>query len=258
MSLALGADQSRHRSRVEFSELLRVEGRLALREPYFLMGLAFPIALLVLFWLIGVEVPGQVAGSGLTILELWIPTILVISYLALAMIGMPASFARDREIGWLRRVSTTPVPPYMLLAAQLVLNVIIAAVATVVVVFAGAILFGASLQVGIEFVGVVILAIAEMFSLGLVVTAIAPSQRGATYITGALFYPLLFLSGLWVQPVQVGGALQTIMYYSPVGAAVRALLWAEFNAVPPASSIVAMLVYTAVFALVAIRYFRWE
>jgi ABC-2 type transport system permease protein len=250
--------RARGRARGSFSRLLRVEGKLALREPYFLLGLVFPPGLLVLFWYIGVLNPGQVGNSGLTILDLWLPTVLVIGYITLALQGLPVTLVRDREIGWLRRVSTTPVPPSSLLAAQLVLNLIIAGVATGVVIVLGAVLFGAPLSVGLEFVGIAILAIVELFSLGLVVAAVAPSQNAAAAMVGGLFFALLFLSGLWIQPIQVGGLLQNIMYYSPSGAPARALLYSVFNATPPYTSVVTMAVYTVIFVLVAVRYFKWE
>jgi len=246
------------RRRGAFAELLRVQWHLALRQRYIFTGLGLPTGLLVVFWGIGLLNPGQVAGSGLTILELWTPTILVVSYIAIGMLGVPATFARDREIGWLRRVSTTPIPPSRLLAAQLLLNLIVAAVATAFLLVVAVVFFGAPLTVGIEFVGVALLAIAEMFSLGLVVAAIAPSQQAAEYMAGGLVFPLMFLSGLWVQPVQVGGPLATIMYYSPTGAAVRALLYSVFNATPPYTTIVTMAVYSVLFTFLAVRYFRWE
>ena len=247
-----------NRARAAFFELLKVQWHLALRQRYIFTGLALPTILLVVFWAIGQLNPGEVAGSGLTILELWTPTILVISYITIGTLGLPATFARDREIGWLRRVSTTPIPPSMLLAAQLLLNLIVAAVATVFLMFVTIAIFGAPLTVGVEFAGIALLAIVEMFSLGLVVAAIAPSQQAAEYIAGGFIFPLMFLSGLWVQPVQVGGALQTIMYYSPTGAAVRAILYSTFNATPPYTTIVTMVVYTVIFAFVAVRLFRWE
>ena len=249
---------SPRRARGPFVELLRVQGRLARRERYSFTGVLLPVGLLTVFYIIGVLNPGTVAGSGLTVLELWTPTILVLSYIALGMLGLPVTFARDREIGWLRRVSTTPVSPSSLLMAQLVLYVIIAAVATGILLLVATVLFGAPLTIGFLFVGVAVLAMAELYSFGLVVAAIAPSQQAAQYIAGGLFFPLMFLSGLWVQPVQVGGTLETIMYYSPSGSAERALLYSVFNAVPPYTTLVTMAVYTVIFAFIAVRFFRWE
>jgi ABC-2 type transport system permease protein len=71
-------------------------------------------------------------------------------------------------------------------------------------------------------------------------------------------FVLMFLSGLWVQPAQVGDPLQTIMYYSPSGAAARALLAAVFNGSPSYPALLTMVVYTVMFGFIAIRYFRWE
>ena len=241
-----------------FTELFKVQARLSLRDRYVYVGIVLPVGLLLVFWLISESVSGDVAGTGLTVLDLWIPTILVICYITLGLLNLPQTFARDREIGWLRRVSTTPVPPLWLLTAQLLLNVIVAGIVTAVVIVVGAALFGAPLSVGIMFVGVTILAIAEIYSLGLIVAAIAPSQQGGAYIAGGLLYPLLFLSGVWIQPVQVGGALEQVMWYSPAGAPARALLYSVFNVTPPYTTIVTMGVYTVIFVLIAVRYFRWE
>ena len=93
------------------------------------------------------------------------------------------------------------------------------------------------------------LAIAEIFSLGLVVVALASTQAVASTVGGVLFIVLLFLSGLRVQPVQVGEPLRAIMYYSPVGAAVRALLYSVFNATPPAATLAALAGYAVVFGV---------
>ncbi len=239
--------------------LLKVEGKLALREPYGLGGgLAFPIILLLVFAYINSMVPGNVANSGLTVLDLYIPTLIVIAFLSIAL-TLPRTMVRDREIGWLRRVSTTPVHPWRLLAVQLILNVVLAVAAVVIIVLGGAVIFGAPLHVAVlSFIPALVLAIAEIFSLGLVVVALAPSQTVANTLTGLLMFPLLFSSGLWVQPVQVGGVLQTLMYYSPSGAAGRALLASVFNSAPPFATWLTMALYTVLFASIAIRYFRWE
>jgi hypothetical protein len=59
--------------------------------------------------------------------------------------------AKDREFGWLRRISTTPVHLSRLLAAQLILNLLFAAAAIVMVIVGGQVIFGAPLTVGIPY-----------------------------------------------------------------------------------------------------------
>jgi ABC-2 type transport system permease protein len=247
------------RSGVQFAELLKVQGKLALREPYAaLAGIGLPAVLLFVFGFIGQANPGNVGDSGQTIIDLWIPTILVIAFIGIS-ISLPNTLVRDREIGWLRRVSTTPLHPFMLLAAQLVFDLILAAAAVLIVIVGAALVFGASLHVQILTFGVsLLLAIAEIFALGLVLVALMPSQTVASAVAGVVFFVSMFLSGLWVQPAQIGDPLRTIMYYSPTGAAARALLDSVFNGSPSYAALLTMAVYTLIFGFIAIRYFRWE
>lgn len=255
-----GKPERKKHQRSHFFELLKVEWKLDLREPVGPgMGIALPIVLLVLFGAISDLSPGNVGSSSFSVIQIYIPTIIVIGFIAAAIFSLPRSLVRDREIGWLKRVSTTPVHPSRLLAAQLILNLIYSLVATVVVIFGGEAIFGASLDVNVPFfVLSIILSIAAVFSLGLIVAAIAPSQTTAQGMSGGLMFLMFFLSGLWVQPTMVGGALATIMYYSPAGAAVLALLDSAFSVAPPYTALVTMVVYAVIFALIAIRYFRWE
>lgn len=258
--LRVGASKSTsHRSGVRFAELLKVQAKLAVREPYGLLaGIGLPTILLAVFGFIGRAVPGNVGDTGLRIIDLWIPTILVIAFIFIA-VSLPNTLVRDREIGWLRRVSTTPLHPSMLLAAQLIIDLVLAGAAVLIIILGGTLVFGASLHVQILPFGVsLLLAIAEIFALGLMLVALMPSQTVASAVSGVVVFVLLFLSGLWVQPAQVGGPLATIMYYSPSGAAARALLDAVFNGSPSYAALLTMAVYTVIFGFMAIRYFRWE
>jgi len=241
-----------------FSELLKVQGKLAVRDGTAIVGMAVPIGLLLVFALIGSAEPGNQGNTGYTVLELYIPVVMVLGFVFIAL-GLPASLVRDREIGWLRRISTTPVHPSRLLAAQLVINLIFALATVVIIVFGGEVIFHAALDVNIPlFILSIVLSIAVIFSLGMVLVAIAPSQAAAQGMTGALVFGLMFLSGLWTPPELVGGPLATIIYYSPSGAAVRALLDSAFNQAPPFTTFVTLVVYAVIFAFIAIRYFRWE
>ena len=247
------------RSRVQFAELLKIQTKLALREPLALMGgLAIPAILLAVFGFISEAQPGSVANTGLTVIDLWTPTILVISFMFIA-VSLPNTLVRDREMGWLRRVSTTPLHPSRLLAAQLIIDLVVAVAAVLIVILEGAVLFGATLHVQVlPFATSLLLSIAELFSLGLLLVALVPTQAVGSAVAGVVTFALMFLSGLWVNPAQVGDPLRTIMNYSPSGAATRAVLESAFNGRPSYEGLLTMAVYTVIFAFVAIRYFRWE
>lgn len=255
---ALGRSAS-HRSRTQFAELLRVQAKLAFREPSgVLAGIGLPAVLLLVFGFIGQANPGPVGDSGQSVIDVWIPTLLVIAFLGIS-ISLPSTLVRDRELGWLRRVSTTPLHPSMLLAAQLVFNLLLAVSAVLILIGGGALLFGASLHVQIlTFAVSLVLAIVEIFAIGLVLAALVPSQTVGSAVSGVVFFASMFLSGLWIQPSQVGEPLRTIMYYSPTGAAARAVLDSAFNGSASYVALLTMAVYTVIFGFIAIRYFRWE
>jgi ABC-2 type transport system permease protein len=246
--------------RGRFSELLMFEARLATREPVGLFtGIVIPAVLVVVFGLIGMASPGNVPGTAYTVIELYVPVILVIGFIFLGLYVLPNTMVRYREIGWLRRVSVTPAPPSRLLAAQLVINLVLALAGILIVVLGSEVIFGASINVDIPyFVLSVVLSIAVLFSLGLAVAALVRTQSVANGVGGALIFLLFFLAGLWVPPATVGGPLATVMYYSPSGSAAQALLYSVFNSVPPYTALVTMAVYAFVFTFLAIRYFRWE
>ncbi len=248
-----------HRHRGAFATLLRVQARLTLREPYaVLLGLGLPLVLLWVFGFISGKVSGNVAHSGLSVIDLYIPTLMVIALIAIS-ISLPNTLVRDREIGWLRRVSTTPVSPWRLLGVQMVIDLGLAVIAVVVLLVGGSTIFGAPLHLDVPiFVVSAALAVAEIFSLGLLLVALIPTQALASAVAGVVFFLLLFLSGLWVQPVQVVGPLREVMWYSPSGAAARALLYSVFNHVPPVTTLIALAGYTVVFAYASVRLFRWE
>jgi ABC-2 type transport system permease protein len=250
---------TRRRSRVQFAELLKVQGKLALREPIALFGgLALPAILLAVFGFIGQANPGSVGDTGLSIIDVWTPTILVLSFIFIA-VSLPNTLVRDREIGWLRRISTTPLHPSRLLAAQLVIDLILAAAAVLMVLLEAKLVFGASLHVQIlPFAVSLLFSIVELFTLGLVLVALVPSQTVSQPVAGVVTFGLMFLSGLWVNPAQIGDPLRTIMYYSPSGAAVKAVLDSAFNGGRSYAALLTMAVYTVIFGFIAIRYFRWE
>src|SRR5947208_14833521 len=161
------SDSKDGRFQGHFAELLKVEGKLALREPAGLvMGIGFPIILLVIFGIIGIAVPGNVAGTGHTVLDIYVPVIMVVGLISLGISSLPVTLVRYREMGWLRRVSTTPTPPSRLLAAQLTLNLLLALATILIVIFGSELVFGSTLNVGIPyFVLSIVLSISVMFLL---------------------------------------------------------------------------------------------
>jgi len=234
-----------------FWELIKVQGKLVLREPYsIIFGVAMPIFLLIIFGIVPTFREPISSDTTMTVFDLYIPIL---------MVGLPIPIVRDREIGWLRRISTTPISPTKLLAAQVTINIILAAVGFVILAAGSILIFGMNIVFDITgFVLSLVLATAAMFSLGLLIAAVAPSQGAANGMMMALLYPLLFFAGVYVPMQVLPSSLQTVSSFTPVGAAVKALESSMQGTFPSIIPLLVMTAYTVFFSYIAIRYFRWE
>jgi ABC-2 type transport system permease protein len=108
------------------------------------------------------------------------------------------------------------------------------------------------------FVIAILLTAGAMASLGILVAAIAPSQRVAAAAGGLLFFPLMFFAGLWVPQQEMGAALRSISQYTPLGAAVPAIESANAGQWPGAMHLLVLAAYAVIFCRLAIRLFRWD
>lgn len=200
-----------------------------------------------------------VPGTSLTLFELYVPTLITMVVIMIALLGLPITLVRDRELGWLRRISTTPVSPAKLLGAHVTINLLQAAAAIVIILFGAATFFGGHLpQQSTGCVLSIILLVGALFGLGLVVAAVASTEKMAIALTQLLLYPLLFFAGAYIPTVYLPAYLTTISEFTPVGAAVKAITDAYQGAFPSVQALLVMTAYMTIFGLLAIRYFKWE
>jgi len=246
--------------RAAFSKLLACEARLALREPIGLVyGLAIPVVLLVIFGAIPSAHKQQAQLGGLTVFAVYVPILIAFCIGMLALFSLPRALVTYRELGILRRLSTTPLPPSWVLAAQLVINFVLAVWALIILVVAGVVAFGAAAPKSpAGFVLAFLLSVAALFAMGLWVAAVARSATAANVMGGALFFPLIFFAGLWYPQQYMPAVLRDVGQLTPLGASVHALQMASQGTFPSAGSLLVMLAYGVGFALLALKSFRWE
>jgi ABC-2 type transport system permease protein len=177
----------------------------------------------------------------------------------LALNLMPTTLAGYRERGILRRMATTPVHPARLLGAQLVVGMLLAAVALALVVAVGTLAFGFDVPgQPAGFLLAFVLGAASLFAVGLFVAAVAPSARGATGIGVGLFFVSLLFGGVFMPTETMPKFMVTIGEYTPLGATVRTLRAAWDGSWPPATGLAVLAAFVAVFGALSARLFRWE
>ena len=242
-----------------FRSLLRTEFKLLMREPMLIFwALVVPVGLLVI---LGATVSSRhrAVYGGLTFMDVYTPVLMLFTMTMLAMSAMPATLASYRDKGYLKRLSTTPVGAPRLLAAQLLIVLGLSSALVALIVLVSQLAFGVPFPSQFAgFVLTILLTIAAIASLGMLVAAVAPTQRVAGAIGGIAFFPLMFFAGLWVPQQQMGSTLRHISQYTPLGAAVPAIQGTEAGSWPSAIHLIVLAAWALVLMRLAIRLFRWD
>lgn len=176
----------------------------------------------------------------------------------LSMTLMPATLTGYREKGILRRLYTTPVHPSKVLIGQLLVACAVAVALLAIVVGVGAAMGFPLPAQPLGFLLAFVLACLSLFSLGLLVAAIAPTARIANGVGGFLFIVSVLLGGVFTPREVMIGVLGEIGDYTPLGAAMAALRDSWAGHFPQPLHLAVMATITVVFGLASARLFRWE
>jgi ABC-2 type transport system permease protein len=243
-----------------FGQIVRNEARLVRRQPFNMIGsIGVPVVLMIIFGELPSFHQASPALGGLTGFDTYVPIIMVLGLTLLTLLGLPGPLVSYRELGILRRLSTTPVPPSWLLAAQVVVQLVIALTSLLIVNLVSVVAFGAPVPMSLAGLALsCLLAIGGLFALGLLIAAVAPTANSVNAIGRLALIPLLFFAGLWLPRAIMPAVLLDISNYTPLGAAVEAIQDSIRTGFPPAAPLLVLAAYTLVFAFLARRFFRWE
>ncbi|NUP83245.1 MAG: ABC transporter permease [Nonomuraea sp.] len=242
------------------TKILLTEAKLHLREwPFMIFTIGLPVGLLLVLGL-SVPVMTERDSSGQRYVDAGMPSMMaLLALLTLAFNVLPAVLAAYREQGVLRRMSTTPVHPGRLLVAQLVINLVVGAVSTVVLIVTGGLVFGtAAPRQWAGFVLVFLLGTAALMAIGLVIAALAPNGKAASGLGSVVMFPLMFVAGMWVPRDVMPDALRTVSDFSVAGPFAQALKDTWTGHSPPLLHLVVMAAGLVIFGGLAVRLFRWE
>ncbi|WP_300605027.1 ABC transporter permease [Trebonia sp.] len=224
-----------------------------------LAGGGFPLLLMIIFGSIHSFNTPVAKYGGLTTLDVYVPILLVFAMGLLSLIAMPATLAGYRELGYLRRLKTTPAGPVRVLVAELTVKLVVTAAIVIVLlaVASGGYGVAAPRQLG-GFLVTGVVSAAALMAAGLFISAVASSAGVARGIGAVFFYLMMFFAGLWLPIQNMPTVLQHISHATPLGAAVPALQDATQGQWPSWLQLVTMAAYAVAFGLAAVRFFRWE
>jgi ABC-2 type transport system permease protein len=231
---------------------------LVFREPvWWIVTLVLPTAILLGLGAMFAPHRPDPALDGQRFIDLFVPSLLVMTLATLGLQTLPVRLATYREKGVLRRLSTTPLRPGRLLVVQLLVYMTLAVVALAGLVVAGHIAFGIPLpRQPLWYVVAFLLGMSSLFALGLLIAAVVPNARTASAFGLPLFFGAMLLGGVYLPRWLLPDIVERIGEFAPPG--VQGLTEAWLGAVPQPVPLVVMAVITVVAGLAAVRLFRWE
>lgn len=251
---------SASRSGSATAAVLRTEVRLFGREPGALFWvMVSPTVLLVILGSIPSfrEVSADLGGR--RVIDVYVPVAVLFAVIMAGLQAMPPVLAGYRERGILRRMSTTPVRPASLLTAQIVLHGAASLVSAALVIAVGRLAFDVRLPHHLAgYALALLLAVAGGLALGTAVCAVSRTQKIATAVGTAVFFPTMFTAGVWVPVQAMPDTLRTVVQFTPSGAASQALDAAAAGTGTAWVALGVMALWTVVLTGTAARWFRWE
>lgn len=244
-----------------FLTITLTELKLSLREYiYVFFAFVFPPMMLLLFGGMYGNAPSEFYG-GYGAVDVLTPAYIGMILAVSGIMGLPLGLSEYRQHKVLKRYKATPAGTGTIMAPQLLVNALISVIGVIILVIVGVLVFGLHFPGNIfSFLIAFILSVAGVFSIGFLISAVAPGSRAAMAIAYLVYFPMLFLSGATI-PLQVmPEAIKTISKFIPLTYSVQILqgTWMGGPIGSYLTEIFILLGITGVCTALSIKFFRWE
>lgn len=235
-----------------------IEIKVFMREPLGAIGsIVMPVLLYLIFGKLGRSLapPGRVASSNF--FRVNVPVIVAILIAINAVLSLVAIISIYREGGILKRLRATPLRPWTILTAHVLVKLLLTATTLALMLLAGRRYYPAGIDVPVLNFSIALLVTTwSILSIGFVIASVVPTARFAQPIGAIVFYPMLVLSGLFI-PLEV---LPGWLRHLPLSYAVSLLqgIWKGEPWSMHLGDVLALSIVFVVCTAVSARVFRWE
>ena len=204
----------------------------------------------------------EIATSGTTYMDWFIPGILGMSLMNSGIIGIATAFVSFREKGILRRIKVTPFALWKFILARIVAALVVALVTSFILIGVGWLLWDVTVRGNLLLItGVLIVVASSMLAIGYAVAAIARNTETAASYANLITFPMMFLSGVFFPLGSMPDWVQPLINLMPLKYGVEALRGPMLHGEGIGAITNDLLVLLAVFVVCmvfAIRFFRWD
>jgi len=235
-----------------------IEIKVFMREPLGAIGsIVMPVLLYVVFTRLGLGVatPSRVASSGF--FRVTLPVIVAILITINAVLSLVAIISIYRESGILKRLRATPLRPWTILTAHVLVKLLLTTVTLALMLLAGRRYLPADMDIPIvSFAIALVITTWSILSIGFLIASLVPTARFAQPVGAIVLYPMLVLSGLFI-PREI---LPPWLGHLPLSYAVSLLegIWKGDAWSTHLGDVAALALVFAVCMALSARLFRWE
>ncbi|HEY7501054.1 MAG TPA: ABC transporter permease [Vicinamibacterales bacterium] len=242
------------------AKLTWLEIKIFVREPLGLVGaIAIPVAVfLFLGRMLGGDDPSAGPGS---FVRVEAPVFAALLILLSAVLSLVTIVAIYREGGILKRLRATPLRPFTILTAQVLVKVLLTMTTLGLMVLAGRRYYPVVYDVPvIAFTAALVISSISILSMGFVIASLVPTARFAQPIGAAILYPMVALSGLFIPIDALPAGLRLVARLLPMTYAVSLMkgIWIGDPWPMHAGDIAALAIATVVCIVLSTQLFRWE
>lgn len=238
-----------------------LEIKIFLREP---LGAIGSVVVPVLLYLVlgRMTSRGVAADQGVgEFMRVGVPVLVAVTIGLGAVLSLITIISIYREGGILKRLRATPLRPWTILTAHVLVKLIFTAATLMLMLLAGRAYYPADLHIPVvSFTLALLIGTFSIMSIGFVIASVVPTARFAQPIAGAIFYPMIGLSGLFFPTGFMPAWLQTIARFLPLTCAVsllRGILQGDAWSAH-VTDLAALATVFAICTAVSARIFRWE
>jgi len=242
-------------------KLTWLEIKIFMREP---MGVFGTIGMPVLMFVVISRMAGGGGRStrGMNdFLRMELPVLVAVFITISAVLSLVTIVSIYREGGILKRLRATPLRPWTILAAHVLVKLLFSAATVVAMLLAGRRYLPPDVNVrALDFGLAVVISTWSILSIGFVIASLVPTARFANLIGAAIVYPMVPFSGLLFPVTLLSPPLQTLAAWLPLTYAVSLLqgIWRGDPWLAHADNVAALVVVFIVCTALSARFFRWE
>ncbi|GAA4508911.1 ABC transporter permease [Actinoallomurus oryzae] len=160
---------------------------------------AVPIVLMLIF---GTIFKGEIQGTGVDFRQYFAAGIIASGIASTTFISLGVGIAQERDDGTLKRLYGTPMPPSAYFIGKTITALVLSVTETVILFLLGHLMFGlkppSTPERWLTFVWVFVAGVAVCTLLGIAVSSVPRSGRGAAAVLNVPYIVLQFLSGVYL------------------------------------------------------------